>query len=198
MRNYIFLGTIVVLIIGTIAFLTLSKQESKEVTTSSGEQVTTGLSEDQEIETAEEGKLAPDFTLVDFEGKTVKLSDLKGKPVFIDFWTKWCPFCTEEMPEIEKIHQEFGPPAGGNLVVLGIHRTNTESATIGKSFARDDAKVTYTILQDKTDEVYKAFTPGFAGMPVAAWIDAEGILVKLKIGPKTAEEMRENIKAILP
>lgn len=186
------------MIVGAIAFLTFTKKGAKEVTTATGEKITTGLSEDQEVQTAEEGKNAPDFTLVDFEGNTVKLSDLKGKPVFIDFWTKWCPFCTEEMPEIEKIHQEFGPPAGGNLVVLGIHRTNTESATVGKAFARDDAKVTYTILQDKTDEVYKAYTPGFAGMPVAAWIDAEGILVKLKIGPKTTEEMRKNIKAILP
>lgn len=193
MRNYIFLGIIVVLIIGAIAFLTFSKQESKEVTTSSGEQVTTGLSEDQEIETAEEGKPAPDFTLVDFEGKTVKLSDLKGKPVFIDFWTKWCPFCTDEMPEIEKIHKEFGD----QIVVLGIHRTNTESASVGEDFARKDIKVTYQILQDKSDEVYKAYTPGFAGMPVAAWIDKEGVLVKLKIGPKTTEEMRDNVEAIL-
>ncbi|MCH7541642.1 redoxin domain-containing protein [Patescibacteria group bacterium] len=193
MRNYIFLGIIIVLIIGVIAFLTLSKQQSKEVTTSSGEQVTTGLSEGQEIETAEEGKLAPDFTLVDFEGKTVKLSDLKGKPVFIDFWTKWCPFCIDEMPEIEKIHKEFGD----QIVVLGIHRTNTESASVGEDFARKDIKVTYQILQDKDDEVYKAYTPGFAGMPVAAWIDKDGVLVKLKIGPKTTEEMRDNVEAIL-
>ena len=120
------------------------------------------------------------------------------KPVFIEFGTKWCPFCTEEMPAIEKIYQEFGLPSGGELVVLGIHRTNTEPVSVGKDFARNDAKVTYPILLDKTDEVYKAYTPGFAGMPVAAWIDAEGILVKLKIGPKTTEEMRENTRAILP
>ncbi len=194
MRNYILLGVVVVLIIGAIAFLTLSKNDSKKVTTDSGETVTTGLSENQDVQIAEEGKPAPDFTLVDFDDKVVKLSDLKGKPVFIDFWTKWCPFCTEEMPEIEKIHQEFGD----RVVVLGIHRTNTESASVGKAFARDDVKVTYNILQDKTDEVYKAFTPGFAGMPVAAWIDADGVLVKLKIGPKTTEEMRENVKALLP
>lgn len=194
MKNYIFLGVVVVLIIGVVAFLSLSKNESKKVTTPSGEQVTTGLSKDQDVQTAQEGKPAPDFTLVDFDDKVVKLSDFKGKPVFIDFWTKWCPFCTEEMTEIEKIHQEFGD----EVVVIGIHRTNTESASVGKAFARDDVKVTYTILQDKTDEVYKAFTPGFAGMPVAAWIDKDGILVKLKIGPKTTEEMRENVKALLP
>ena len=192
-KNFIFLGIVVALIIGAVAFLTFSKNDAKEITTPSGEQVTTGISADQDVQTAEEGKPAPDFTLVDFDNKVVKLSDFKGKPIFIDFWTKWCPFCIEEMAEIEKIHQEFGD----QVVVLGIHRTNTESASVGKEFAREDIKVTYIILQDKTDEVYKAFTPGFAGMPVAAWIDADGVLVKLKIGPKTTEEMRENVKALL-
>lgn len=194
MRNAIILVVIVVLIIGAVFFLNRSKEESKTVTTSEGEQITTGVLSDAK---AQEGKPAPDFTLVDFEGKTVKLSDLQGKPVFIDFWTKWCPFCTEEMPVIEKIHQEFGPPAGGELVVLGIHRTNTEAVSVGEDFAKNDAKVTYPILFDKTDEVYKAYTPGFAGMPVAVWIDKSGIVVKLKIGPKTEEEMRQNIQKIL-
>ncbi len=197
MRNIIILIVIVILIVGTIIFLTQSKETSKEATSASGEQVTTGLSKDQPVSKAEVGKPAPDFTLVDLEGNIVRLSDFKGKPVFIDFWTKWCPFCTDEMPDIEALHKEFGPPAGGELVVLGIHRTNTESAEVGRDFARNDVKVTYTILQDKTDEVYKAYTPGFAGMPVAAWIDKDGKIVKLKIGPKTAEEMRKNVEAIL-
>jgi cytochrome c-type biogenesis protein len=197
MRSLVPLGIIIVLIITAIAGLNLSKSESKEVSNSSGEQVTTGISEEQSDAKAEEGKAAVDFTLVDFEGSVVKLSDFRGKPVFIDFWTKWCPFCTDEMPEIEKIHQEFGPPASGELVVLGIHRTNTESASVGEDFARNDVKVTYQILQDKTDEVYRAYTPGFAGMPVAAWIDKDGVLVKLKVGPKTNEEMRENVEAML-
>lgn len=187
MKNFIILGVIVVLIIGAVFFLNKSKEESKTVTTSKGEQITTGVLSDAK---AEEGKPAPDFALVDFEGNTVKLSDLKGKPVFIDFWTAWCPFCTDEMPVIEEIHQEFGPDVGGELIVLGIHRTNTEAASVAEDFAKNDAKVTYPILLDKTDEVYKAYTPGFAGMPVAVWIDKDGVIVKLKVGPKTAEEMR--------
>jgi peroxiredoxin len=195
MQRLIIAGVVIILIIGTILFLNSSKEKSKTVTTSGGEEVTTGLSDS--VGKAEEGKQAPNFTLVDFEGEVVKLSDLKGKPVFIDFWTKWCPFCTDEMPQIEKIHKEFGPPSGGELVVIGIHRTNTESASVGKDFARGEIKVTYTILQDKTDEVYKAYTPSFAGMPVAAWIDKNGILKKLKIGPKTTEEMRSNTQEIL-
>ena len=190
MKNLVILGVIVVLIVGSIIFLTRSKEESKIITTSEGEQVQTGLLSG---ELAEEGKLAPDFTLVDFEGNLVKLSDFKGKAVFIDFWAAWCPFCTDEMPEVEKLHQEFG----GDVVILGIHRTNTESKEVGEAFAREEINVTYVLLQDKTDEVYKAFTSGISGMPVAAWLDKNGVVVKLKIGPKTLEEMRQNIELTL-
>jgi peroxiredoxin len=177
MRNSIILVILVGLIIGAIFFLNFSKEESKTVTTSEGEEVVTGVSESGSK--AEEGKEAPDFTLVDFEGKIVKLSDLKGKAVFIDFWAAWCPFCTDEMPDIEKLNNEFGD----DLVVLGIHRTNTESVEVGRSFAQDEVGVTYNILQDKTDEVYAAYTPNFAGMPVAAWIDKDGTLVKKTTNP---------------
>ena len=190
MRNVAILAIIVILIVGAVFFLSQSKEESRTVTTESGDQVTTGAVGDTK---AEEGKPAPDFSLVDLDGKVVKLSEFRGKPVFIDFWTKWCPFCADEMPDIEKLHQEFGD----RVVILGIHRTNTESKGVGEDFAKNDAKVTYPILLDKTDEVYKAYTPGFAGMPVAAWIDKDGVLVKLKIGPKTAEEMRQNVESIL-
>ena len=190
MRNIIILVVIVVLIVGSIIFLTRSKEESKIVTTPEGEQVQTGLVVGG---SAKEGKLAPDFTLIDFDGNSVKLSDFKGKPVFIDFWAAWCPFCTDEMPDIEKLHKEFGD----DLIILGIHRTNTESKEVGEAFAKEEIKVTYTLLQDKTDEVYKAFTSGISGMPVSAWLDKDGVVVKLKIGPKTTEEMRQNIESTL-
>ncbi len=190
MKNYAILGVVVVLIIGAIIFLTQSKESSKVVTSNTGENVETGLEGSAE---AEEGKLAPDFTLVDFEGNTVRLSDFKGKGVFIDFWTAWCPFCTDEMPDIEKLHQELGD----KVVILGIHRTNTESKDVGKDFADNKVGVTYTILQDTSDEVYKAYTSGISGMPVAVWIDKDGKIVKIKIGPKTPEEMRQNTEAVL-
>jgi len=191
MKNVIILVVIVIAILGAIFFLNRSKEESKTVETASGEQVTTGLVDS--ATKAKEGEIAPDFTLIDFEGNTVKLSDLKGKGVFIDFWAAWCPFCTDEMPDIEKLHQEFGD----EVVILGIHRTATEAKGTGEDFAKNEVGVTYTILQDKTDDVYKAYTVGIGGMPVAVWIDKDGKIVKLKTGPKTPEEMRKNVEAIL-
>jgi thiol-disulfide isomerase/thioredoxin len=63
------------------------------------------------------GSLAPDFDLVDaITGQRVRLSALRGKPVWINFWATWCEACKTEMPRIEKTIQA----RGGDLVVLGV------------------------------------------------------------------------------
>ncbi|MBI5777245.1 MAG: redoxin domain-containing protein, partial [Nitrospirae bacterium] len=53
------------------------------------------------------GKVAPDFSLVDLNDKEVRLSDLRGKVVFLNFWATWCKPCKEEMPSMEVLHRNF-------------------------------------------------------------------------------------------
>lgn len=141
---------------------------------------------------SEVGQQMADFELEDFNGQKVKLSEFRGKPVLIDFWAAWCPFCIAEMSEIEKIHQELK----GQLVVLGIHRSETEGIDQGAKFAKERG-VTYTLLKDSTGEVYKKLTGGRNFMPYALYIDKEGKIVKVKAGPKTAEEMRQAVKELV-
>ncbi|MBE7016336.1 MAG: TlpA family protein disulfide reductase [Ruminococcaceae bacterium] len=52
-------------------------------------------------------KPAPDFTAIDMSGNKVKLSDFLGKPVVINFWTSWCGYCKEEMPDFEKLSIDY-------------------------------------------------------------------------------------------
>ena len=66
---------------------------------------------------SEQAGSAADFKLQDLDGKTVKLSDFRGKPILIDFWATWCSPCREAIPGIEKIHKAY---ADKGLVVLGI------------------------------------------------------------------------------
>lgn len=132
----------------------------------------------------------PEFELEDFDGNKIRI--MSGKPMFIDFWAAWCPFCVEEMPEIEKIHREFGD----KLIVLGIHRSETEGIEDGRKFARERG-VAYTLLKDSTGEVYKKLTGGRNFMPYALYIDKEGKIVKTKAGPKTAEEIRTAVEELL-
>ena len=141
---------------------------------------------------SEVGQKIPEFELEDFNGEKVKIATSSGKPIFIDFWAAWCPFCTQEMPEIEKIHQEFGD----KLIVLGIHRSETESVTQGTEFAKERG-VTYLLLKDTTGQVYKTLTGGRNFMPYALYIDKEGKIVKVKAGPKTVEEMRAAVGELL-
>ncbi|MBP3544577.1 MAG: TlpA family protein disulfide reductase, partial [Lachnospiraceae bacterium] len=62
-----------------------------------------------EEETTEPEKVpAPDFTVIDAEGNEVKLSDMRGKPVVVNFWASWCGPCKMEMPEFEEVYKELG------------------------------------------------------------------------------------------
>ena len=135
---------------------------------------------------------APQFNLQSFDNQSISLENLKGKAVFIDFWAAWCPFCIEEMPEIEKISQEFKD----DLIVLGIHRTETEDVKTGAKFAKERG-VTYSLLKDADGSAYKAYTQGRNFMPAAAFINREGKVVKFLYGPKTEEQMRQYVKEAL-
>lgn len=139
------------------------------------------------------GQKAPSFTLKDFDGKEVSLSQFYGqKAVILDFWAAWCPFCVAEMPELEKAHQAYKD----NLVMVGVHRTDSgELIATGEKFARERG-VTYLLLQG-TNEIYKASTSGISGMPVAVFIDKAGVVRGVKIGPKTAEEIAEKTGELL-
>jgi len=131
-------------------------------------------------------------TLSELRVRSENLADLKGKAVFVDFWAGWCPFCVGEMPEIEKISQELK----NELVVLGIHRTETEDVKTGQKFA-DELGITYVLLKDSDGSVYKAYTAGQNLMPTAAYINREGIVVKILFGPKTESQIRKNVEKII-
>lgn len=134
------------------------------------------------------GSQAPNFTLNDFSGKPVTLSELSGKPVVVNFWAAWCPFCIDEMPDFEKVHQEFGD----KVVFLGIHRSETEDPKTGEEFAKN--LVTYPFLADSKGEVYKTLTSGQQAMPFTMIIDSAGKVAFRKFGPMTGEELKEKIQ----
>lgn len=63
------------------------------------------------------GEEAPLFAAKDLEGNAVKLEDLRGKVVLLDFWATWCAPCLAELPNLEKLHEQFGDDG---LVILGV------------------------------------------------------------------------------
>jgi len=123
------------------------------------------------------GTAAPDFTLVDLDGKTWKLSELKGKKVvMIDFWATWCNICKREMPILQKVYDEY---QAKGVEFLGVCLDDNVKQ-IRKIIA--DKGVTYPILID-TDarvatEVYRLSGP----IPYKVVIDAEGIIAYDHVG----------------
>jgi len=137
---------------------------------------------------AAEGSIAPDFELSDFNGNRTSLSRWQGKVVLVDFWATWCTYCIEEMPQLQKIAKDYGR----DLVVLGIHRTETESLEVAKSFVVEKG-LTYTMLIDSDGEIFKKYDMGHNLMPVAAIVGKDGKVFKLLYGVKDMGEVKNLI-----
>ena len=137
------------------------------------------------------GNKAPDFTLEDTKGDRVKLSDFRDKVVFMNFWASWCPFCVDEMPDIQKVANEFG----GDVTVLFINRGEKKSVAQTYLDRTLPVKITHPILWDPVETVSKVYI--LYGMPVSYIIDKDGVIKDRKFGPLTEEEIREKLKAVV-
>jgi len=132
---------------------------------------------------------APDFTLQDMSGKKVRLADLKGRVVLLEFWATWCPPCRAEIPAIERLHTQYG---GKGLTVLAI--AMDEGGWDGvKAFAAE-RKITYTVLRG-TDDVSAKYMVRL--IPATYLIDKQGVIRKQFMGGGGNEAVEQEIKALL-
>ena len=111
------------------------------------------------------GDVAPDFTLKTFDGKSVSLSDYRGKPVVLNFWASYCHPCREEFP----LFREQLAEHPGEFVVLGVDAKDIESDA--EKFA-EDQKATWPIVFDASNDVAKAY--GVAAVPQTFFIRPDG------------------------
>lgn len=131
-----------------------------------------------------------DIELKDYEGNPVSLADYIGKPIVINSWAVWCPFCVEELKEFSTVQNELGSA----VVIIAINRA--ESISRVKSFT-DDLGVTDDLifLLDGRDAFYKKI--GGFSMPETIFVNAEGNIVIHKRGPMKASEIKDKIQSIL-
>ncbi|PGX02752.1 MULTISPECIES: redoxin domain-containing protein [Bacillus] len=135
------------------------------------------------------GKVAPDFELTKLDGTNVKLSDLKGKKVILNFWATWCGPCQQEMPDMEAFYKEHKE----NVEILAINYTPSEKGGGEEkvsNFATEKG-ITFPILLDKNIDVttaYKVIT-----IPTSYFIDTKGVIQDKFIGPMTQKEMEKRI-----
>lgn len=119
---------------------------------------------------------APDFSLTDLNGKEVKLSDLKGRPVMLNFWATWCPPCRTEIPILNKMYKETH--ASDNYEILGV-ATQSDQQTIS-AFAKE-FNMLFPVMPDAGSRVTSLYH--VLPIPTTFFIDKDGIIRFIKSGP---------------
>ncbi|MFD1397110.1 thiol-disulfide oxidoreductase ResA [Kroppenstedtia eburnea] len=129
---------------------------------------------DGEKQTVEEGMEAPDFQLQTLDGKEMKLSELRGRAVLLNFWATWCEPCRDEMPAIQKVYEKHRDKG---LVVVGVNIA--ESQLTVKGFVRQ-LDLSFPILLDKERKVVDQYR--IEPIPTSLFIDKDGKVVRIVKG----------------
>jgi cytochrome c biogenesis protein CcmG/thiol:disulfide interchange protein DsbE len=135
------------------------------------------------------GTQAPEFVLADLDGNPVRLADLRGRPVVLNFWASWCGPCVEEFPLLRRASAEH---ADEGLAVVGIvWRDRSEAAR--DFLLRNGA--TWPAAMDPGERVASAY--GILGPPETYFIDREGRIAARQFGPITEASLQEHLATIL-
>ena len=123
---------------------------------------------------------APNFTLKSNTGKNVKLSELRGQVILLNFWASWCGPCRQEMPLLEKLHKRY---SALGFTVLGV---NVEEDPRKAKTLLKDISVSFPILFDTSNKVSKQYK--VSAMPSTVMIDRNGNMRYLHKGYKPGDE----------
>lgn len=141
---------------------------------------------------AKVGSLAPDFEISDFDGARHRLSDYRGKPVYVNFWATWCIPCIKELPEMQELLNRHKD----NLAIITVNRA--EPLSRAQAFFNNLEKLngepglSFTVDgMDPDDTLYNKYRG--LGMPVSVFIDANGKVVKVFNGLINLEIMEESV-----
>lgn len=166
------LAVVVVLALAPLLYLTLS---------AAGLAVT--------IPGVERMRVSPDVTATTLEGDTIRLADLRGQPVVLNFWASWCPPCRAEMPEFERVWQTY---AERGVVMLGVN--TSDQADKARTFLLE-AAVSYPHLVDNNGDIARLFSA--TSLPTTVFIDREGRMVSRRVGALNAQTLAQQIEDLL-
>jgi peroxiredoxin len=143
---------------------------------------------------ASNGRAAPDFLLRSLDGEVVRLSDLQGQPVIVNFWATWCPTCKAETPDLIGLYEEH---RDAGVQVLGVNLREADGPVQG--FV-DDFGVSFPVLMDRNGQVAGTWRIGGPnqGVPSTYFIDSKGVVQLVVFGFLTQDKMAEGLALILP
>jgi peroxiredoxin len=115
------------------------------------------------------GEPAPNFQLLDMQGRLVALSDLRGKVVMVNFWATWCGPCRVEMPAMEALYQAF---SRRDFEILAVS-TDAQGMTVTRPFQQEN-RLTFPILHDADYRVGLIY--GARSLPMTFMVDRQGVI----------------------
>lgn len=142
----------------------------------------------QALAASEKNQSAPGWSLTALDGKTVSLSDFKGRVVLMNFWATWCPPCREEMPQLIALQKDLGK---AGLTVVGISMDQEKEAA---SAYVTEAGIEFPIVMG-TESVARVH--GVSILPTSFLIDREGRIARTILGPRTYTQFADLIKPLL-
>lgn len=139
------------------------------------------------------GDKAYDFTLLDREGNEIKLSDMKGKVVLLNFWATWCPTCIAMMPDMQEVYEQY---QNEDVVILAVNVLDSEKIdmTDVNQFV-DERGYTFPVFFDVDGVVSVEYK--VRSFPVTYIINKDGEIGDFVSGPMDKETMAEKIDSVL-
>ncbi|HEX8026721.1 MAG TPA: TlpA disulfide reductase family protein [Candidatus Limnocylindrales bacterium] len=130
------------------------------------------------------------YQLVDLDGNPVRLADLRGKVVWLNFWASWCPPCQSETPLLRQMDEQYRD-RGLALIGVQVQQTVDDGRRYAATYSLE-----YRIGADVTGEIFREYRV-FA-LPTQFFIDANGIVRAVVNGPMTEESATNMLDALLP
>lgn len=127
--------------------------------------------------------LAPDFKLETMDGTKLKLSDLKGKNVIINFWATWCTYCVIEMPDLQKLNDKY---KNEDLMILAVNVGETKETV--QNFVEEN-ELNLTVLLDEDSTVASNY--GLRSFPSTLAVNKKGEIVTGYVGMMTYDLMEK-------
>lgn len=128
----------------------------------------------------EVGMEAPGFSLINMNDQEVNLSDYRGQKVFLNFWASWCPPCRKEMPDMQKLHEEYGD----EIAILAVNIGENKSTVI--NFMMQN-KLNLPVLLDLNKSTAQNYL--VRAIPTTFILDEDGIIIEKTFGALSYQSM---------
>jgi thiol-disulfide isomerase/thioredoxin len=123
---------------------------------------------------AEVGEAAPPFSLATADGKTIALTDLRGRVIYVDFWASWCAPCRRSFPWMNQLQQRYGD-RGLTIIAVNVDRRRADA----EQFLQINT-ARFAVVYDDRGATPQAYA--VKGMPSSYLIDARGTVVDVELG----------------